>query len=93
MTPEILTESLRKVRKVIISGLDSSFEKPEVFEKFKWLKEQYNKLIILSDFDFETKTEENIKQKIRELNERIGGQNIHYSYTDHLNENLSKKKK
>ncbi len=79
MTPELLTESLSKVRKVIIGGLDSSFEKPEVFEKFKWLKEQYNKLIILNDFDFETKTEENIKQKIRELNDGIAGQNIHYS--------------
>lgn len=90
MTPELLTESLSKVRKVIISGLDSSFEKPEVFEKFKWLKEQYNKLIILNDFDFETKTEEHIKQKIRELNDRIAGQNIHYSYTDKFYQNRSK---
>lgn len=90
MTPELLAESLNKVRKVIISGLDSSFEKPEVFEKFKWLKEQYNKLIILSDFDFETKTEEHIKQKIRELNDGIAGQNIHYSYTDNFYENRSK---
>lgn len=93
MTPELLTESLNKVRKVIISGLDSSFEKPEVFEKFKWLKEQYNKLIILNDFDFETKTEEHIKQKIRELNDGIAGQNIHYSYTDNFYENRSKDKK
>lgn len=93
MTPELLTESLRKVRKVIIGGLDSSFEKPEVFEKYNWLKEQYNKLIILSDFDFDTKTEENIKQKIRGLNEGIAGQNIHYSYTDNFYENRSKDKK
>lgn len=93
MTPELLTESLNKVRKVIISGLDSSFEKPEVFEKYKWLKEQYNKLIILSDFDYETKTEEHIKQKIRGLNDGIAGQNIHYSYTDNFYENRSKDKK
>lgn len=93
MTPELLTESLNKVRIVIISGLDSSFEKPEVFEKYKWLKEQYNKLIILSDFDFETKTEEHIKQKLRELNDGIAGQNIHYSYTDNFYENRSKDKK
>lgn len=86
MTPELLTESLSKVRKVIINGLDSSFEKPEVFEKFKWLKEQYNKLIILNDFDFVTKTEEHLKQKIRELNDGIAGQNIHYSYTDNFYE-------
>ena len=93
MTPKLLTESLSKVRKVIISGLDSSFENPEVFEKFKWLKEQYNKLIILNDFDFETKTQEHIKQKIRELNDGIAGQNIHYSYTDNFYENRSKEKK
>ncbi len=47
MKPNLLKESLEKVRRVIISGLDSSFEKQEVFEKYKWLKEQYNKLIIL----------------------------------------------
>lgn len=82
MTPEKLMKSLDKVRKVIVNGLDSSFEKPDVFEKFKWLKEQYNKLIILEDFDFKTKTHENIKIKIRELNENISGQNIHYTETD-----------
>lgn len=82
MTAEKLTASLEKVRKVIVNGLDSSFEKPDVFEKYKWLKEQYNKLIILKDYDFHTKTHENIKMKIRELNENIPDQNIHYSYTD-----------
>ncbi|MBW7843824.1 MAG: hypothetical protein H3C40_13970 [Ignavibacterium sp.] len=87
MTPQLLTESLRKVRKVIVNGLDSSFEKPEVFEKYTWLKDQYNKLIILSDYDFETKTEEHIKQKIRELNDGIVGNNIHYAYTDNFYEN------
>jgi hypothetical protein len=92
MTPELLTKSLSKVRNVIISGLDSSFEKPEVFEKFKWLKEQYNKLKILNDFNFETKTEEHIKQKIRDVNEGIAGQNIHYSYTDKIYENRNSKK-
>ncbi|WP_439481932.1 hypothetical protein [Cyclobacterium plantarum] len=93
MIPELLTKSLNKVRKVIISGLDSSFERPEVFEKYKWLKEQYNKLIILSDFSPVTKTEENIKQKIRERNVGIGDQNIHYSYTDDFYNNNSKDKK
>lgn len=92
MTPELLTESLRKVRKVIVNGLDSSFEKPEVFEKYTWLKDQYNKLIILSDFDFESKTEEHIKQKIRERNDGIGGNNIHYSYTDNFYERRRKNK-
>lgn len=93
MSPKLLTELLSKVRKIIISELDSSFEKPEVFEKFKWLKEQYNKLIILNDFNFETKTKKHIKQKIRELNDGIAGKNIHYSYTDNFYENRSKNKK
>ena len=86
MTVEKLTISLEKIRKVIIKGLDESFEKPDVFEKYKWLKDQYHKLIILDDFDYETKSEENIKMKIRELNEGIAGQNIHYSYTDEFYE-------
>lgn len=90
MTPDMLTESLRKARKVIVNGLDSSFEKPEVFEKYKWLKEQYNKLIILSDYDFKTKTHENIKLKIKELNEGIHGHNIHFKYTDDFYDSTKK---
>jgi len=90
-TIDKLISSLTNVRKVIIKGLDSSFENPEVFEKYRWLKEQYNKLIILSDFDVDTKTEENVKLKIRELNEGIYGSNIHYSYTDNFYEGRRKK--
>lgn len=82
MTNEKLKESLDKIRKIIISGLDTSFEHADVFEKYNWLKEQYHKLIILSDYDSETQTEENIKIRIRNLNENIVGQNIHFSYTD-----------
>jgi len=82
MTPEKLASSLESIRKVIVKGLDASFENPDVYEKYKWLKEQYNDLIILSDFNFETKTEENIKLKIRGLNDSVADQNIHYSYTD-----------
>jgi len=92
MTSEILIESLNKIRKEIINGLDSSFENPDVFEKYKWLKDEYNKLIILSDFDPSTRTEENIKQKIRELNVGIAGQNIHYSYTDSYYERFRRSK-
>ncbi len=91
MTSEKMIDSLAKVRKTIINGLDNSFENPDVFEKYKWLKEQYNKLIILSDFDFNNKTHENIKMKIRDLNDGISGQNIHYSYTDNFY-NQSRKK-
>lgn len=84
MTSEKMISSLANVRKTIIDGLDSSFENPDVFEKYKWLKEQYNNLIILSDFNFNDKTDENIKMKIRELNDGISGHNIHYSYTDNF---------
>ncbi|PTX58385.1 hypothetical protein C8N46_11430 [Kordia periserrulae] len=90
MTDEKIKISLGKIRKVIVNGLDTSFENPSVFEKFKWLKEQYNKLIILNDFDFETKTHENIKLKIRELNEGIHGHNVHYKYTDDFYDSTKK---
>lgn len=82
MTKEKLIDSLEKVRKVIISGLDKSFQNPEIYEKYKWLKDQYNKLIILKDFNHEDKSKENIKMKIRELNEGLSGHNIHHSHTD-----------
>lgn len=90
MTNEKLKESLNIIRKVIIKGLDTSFENPGVYEKYIWLKTQYNNLIILSDFDFKTKTHENIKLKIRELNEGMNGHNVHYKYTDDFYESTKK---
>ena len=92
MTDNQLIESLDKIRKVIIGGLDASFEKPSVFEKYKWLKERYEQLIILKDFDFDSKTDENIKMKIRNLNEGIVGQNIHFRYADDYYELVRRKK-
>ncbi len=81
--PEITKDdkilSLKNIRKTIINGLDSSFEQSDVFEKYKWLKGQYNDLIILSDFDCDNKTHENIKTKIREVKE---DHNIHFSQVD-----------
>jgi hypothetical protein len=91
MSTDSVIGSLNKVREVIINGLDSTFEKPNIFAKYVWLKQQYNKLIIWEDFDFETKTYENIKLKIHELNENISGQNIHYSYTDEFYKSKCKK--
>lgn len=92
MTPEILARRLEIVRKVIVQGLDSSFENPDVFEKYKWMMEKYNNLIILSDWDYETKSEENVKQKIRKLNDGIFGHNVHYSFTDSIYESRRKNK-
>jgi hypothetical protein len=91
-TIKSFSESLSKVRKVITSGLDLSFEKPEVFEKFKWLKEEYNKLIGQTGFDIDTNPEEHIKHKIRELDEGMTGFNIHYLYTNNAYENRNKGK-
>jgi hypothetical protein len=73
MTENMLKQKLLKAKDVIINGLDTYFDNPEVFEKYNWLKNQYNKLIILG---------ENVKEPIRELNEGISGNNIHYKYTD-----------
>jgi hypothetical protein len=73
MKEDILKDALDKTRKVIIDGLDYSFELPSVHSKYQWLKNEYNSLIILTD---------NIKKPIKELNENIAGQNIHFSYTD-----------
>lgn len=80
LTIENLIIRLNEIRKVIVDGLDLSFENPDVFEKYKWLKDQYNKLIIFDDF--ESKVSRTTKLKIHELNEGVTGQNIHYSYTD-----------
>ena len=91
MTKEKLLESLDNVRKAITDGLDMSFENPGVFEKYNWLKYQYERLIILSDFDSESKTHQNVKFKIHELNEGLYGQNIHYSYTDKAYELMRKR--
>jgi hypothetical protein len=82
MSSKALKQSLDKVRENIIKGLDNSFENPEVYEKYNWLKKQDNELIILSDFDSKNSSYGNVKKTIREINEGISGQNVHYSYTD-----------
>ena len=68
-----LKAELKKIKHTIIDGLDSTFESPDIHAKFKWLRKEYDNLIILDD---------GIKEKIYALNEGIAGQNIHYSYTD-----------
>lgn len=93
ITKEKLIASLDKVRKVIIAGLDSSFENPEVFDKFNWLKTKYQELNITLDHDFESQSKENIKYQLRELNENmLSDQNIHYKNTDDFFEVQRKQK-
>lgn len=75
-----LKDSLDAVRKVIINGLDSSFESTDVFAKFKWLQKQYENLIILNN-DFVTDNgafREELKLPIVNLSEKSGFC-IHYS--------------
>jgi len=70
-----LKKSLSTIKREIIKGLDISFQSPDIHEKYKWLKMEYNNLIIL---------EKEIKEKILELNENLGDPNIHYTYTDNI---------
>ena len=64
MTPVILKDNLDKIRSVIIQGLDSNFEHRDVFEKFKWLKGEYNNLCILDPTPMEEHYPMKIKTKI-----------------------------
>lgn len=82
MTTRKMILSLDNIRKMIIKGLDSSFENPEIYKKYLWLKEQYKELIILSDFDFVTRKPKNIKKAISDLFPH----NIHYSNADKYHE-------
>ena len=69
---EKLISLLNKYKKTIIDGLDANFETPDIYLKFKWLKDTYNKLYILN----------NNKTIIPNLNDNIVGNNIHFKYTD-----------
>lgn len=46
MTDTIMKSELVKVKQIIIDGLDKSFEHPEIFDKFNWLKKIFNSLNI-----------------------------------------------
>lgn len=72
ITEEKLKEELNEIKEVIIKGLDSSFQSPRIYEKYNWLKREYNKLYI----------DKNILPQIKDLNENIAGNNIHFSYTE-----------
>lgn len=67
MTTKLMEISLDKIRNTIINGLDSSFENPEVFRKYIWLKSEYEKLIILSDWNPDQRLPIGIKKKIHDL--------------------------
>lgn len=72
MSQEKLELALNEIRRVIIEGLDKSFQCPSIYRKYYWLKKAYDALIILDDS----------KKNFYNLNENIVNGNIHYSYTD-----------
>lgn len=86
ITQEKLTKSLNKIRRVIIAGLDLSFEKTQVYEKYKWLANQYEKLVILDYIDFKTKERTKLKFEIHNIEDADSEHNIHFSYIDKLNQ-------
>lgn len=69
------------IRKQIIDMLDTSFENPDVFMKYKWMADQYNNLMI---------TDEELKLKIYDVNMPESSNNVHYGYIDSV---MNKKKK
>lgn len=73
-----LKEMLDIVRKVIIKGLDSHFNNPRVFEKYNWLKNQYEELVILEE-DINVKV---LKLPIYDSEKTESRGNIHFSYID-----------
>lgn len=74
-----LETGLRRVKKTIINGLDSSFESPDVHEKYLWLKNEYNDLIIL----------EATLPKIIGVREKAHEHNIHYEFSNRINRTSS----
>lgn len=80
MTPIILKDNLDKIRRVIIQGLDSNFEHRDVFEKFKWLKEEYNRLIIFNPTPMDKHYPLQIKDIIPSIKEINRLSNIYHEY-------------
>lgn len=77
-----LKRELKKIRKTIITGLDDHIESAETHQKYLWLKKEYEKLAILN-ID---------KEKIYEINEGLGGHNIHYSHSNDYYDNKKTEK-
>ncbi len=69
-------EYLINIKKEIINGLDDNIDNPSVFEKYKWLMNEYNNLNIIDNENF---------KKIHALNKNMTNKNIHYSETDKIN--------
>lgn len=73
MTAVELKSKMDIVRKLIFAGMDAGFELPDVYLKYSLLKDQYKGLYISAH---------DAHLPIRNLNEDIPGNNIHFKYTD-----------
>ena len=80
MTPLILKDNLDKIRKTIIQGLDSNFEHRDVFDKFKWLKDEYNSLIIFNPTQMDEHYPLQVKDSIPNIKEINSSRNIYHEY-------------
>ena len=80
MTPVILKDNLDKIRRVIIQGLDSNFENRDVFEKFKWLRGEYNNLCISNPTPTEEHYPLQVKDTIPSIKEINSLPNIYHEY-------------
>ena len=81
--PSVISDSqfytyLSNIKEAIISGLDKSFEDKTTHEKYLWLMNCYNKLIILNE------NHERYYRKIASYTDPNGGGNIHYKYINDL---------
>lgn len=70
---KMLSYDLNIIRKRIIEGLDLSFSHPDAFLKYKWIKEQYDDLII---------NVENAKLPIYDVNHVDNNHNVHFYPVD-----------
>jgi hypothetical protein len=70
---------LHQSKYVIIDGLDQNMFDTHIFEKYQWLKEEYNQLI-LSDEE----TKKNKKWKIQDVQKADSRGNIHFKYINDL---------
>ena len=83
-TPDVIKKFsfdklLHQSKYVIIDGLDQNMCDTHIFEKYQWLKEEYNQLI-LSDAE----TKKNKKWKIQDVQKADSRGNIHFKYINNL---------
>ena len=75
-------EMYDQVKKVIIDGLDESMCNVRVFEKYRWLKNEFNSLAIIDDEVYGQ-----INFNISDVGLADSRHNIHYSYINDLYDN------